>query len=81
VLRALAGQADSLRAALAQERTGSAAAAAAAVAARAALIPRDTLRARDEELARARTEAAAARAELERIRRRLAAPRARGRTY
>ncbi|GJG87667.1 hypothetical protein tb265_28480 [Gemmatimonadetes bacterium T265] len=37
-------------------------------------VPRDTLRARDEELQRARADAAAVRAELDRVRRRLAAP-------
>ncbi len=41
---------------------------------RTALVPRDSLRARDEELQRARADAAAARAELDRVRRRLMAP-------
>ncbi len=42
--------------------------------ANAGMVPRDSLRALDDELQRARVEAAAARAELDRIRRRLAAP-------
>jgi hypothetical protein len=41
-------------------------------------VPRDSLRARDEELARVRAEAAEAQAELERVRRRIAAPDGRG---
>lgn len=84
VLRALVRQTDSLRAALASERSAAAAATAAAAAgatARAALVPRDTLRARDEELARVRADAADARAELERVRRRLTAPATRGRRF
>lgn len=44
------------------------------VSPRAALVSRDTLRARDEELARARAEVLAMRVELDRVRRRLAAP-------
>ena len=46
----------------------------ATVAARAGYVPRDSLRVRDEELQRARADAAAAQTELDRIRRRLAAP-------
>lgn len=45
-----------------------------AVAARAGLVPRDSLRARDEELARVKAEALATQLELDRLRRRLAAP-------
>lgn len=41
---------------------------------RTGLVSRDSLRARDEELERVRTEAAATQAELDRLRRRLAAP-------
>jgi outer membrane protein assembly factor BamD (BamD/ComL family) len=73
VLRNLVAQLDSLRMALAFERSAAAASANAAVAGRAGLVPRDSLRVRDEELARLRGEAAEARAELERVRRRLAA--------
>jgi outer membrane protein assembly factor BamD (BamD/ComL family) len=73
-LRGLAGLVDSLRLALGYERSAAAAGAAAAAAARAALVPRDTLRARDDELARLRAELEAVRAELGRVRRRLAAP-------
>lgn len=44
------------------------------VVTRAGYVPRDSLRVRDEELQRARADAAAAQAELDRVRRRLAAP-------
>ncbi len=82
VFRALVARQDSLRLALALERAAGAAAraaASAAAAARAAMVPRDSLRVRDEELVRLRTEAAALNAELDRVRRRLTAPPARGR--
>jgi hypothetical protein len=78
LLRALVAQQDSLRLALSLERAAAAAAAGAAQTARAAFVPRDSLRARDEELARVRAEAAEAQAELERVRRRIAAPDGRG---
>jgi hypothetical protein len=77
VLRALASRVDSLRLVVGYERSAAAAAASAAAnaaAARATLVPRDTLRARDEELERTRAELASARAELARVRRRIAAP-------
>jgi len=61
LFRRLLGQADSLRAASAQER-----------AAASVLIPRDSLRPRDEEITRLRTELEQTRAELDRVRRRLA---------
>jgi signal transduction histidine kinase len=77
LLRALLAQQDSLRLALAFERAAAASAASTAAAARAAMVPRDTLRARDEELSRARTDAAAAQAELDRVRRRLTGVRGR----
>jgi hypothetical protein len=72
LVRALVAQQDSLRAALAPERAP--VPVSAAPAARPALVPRDSLRVRDEEILRLRTEAAAAQAELARVRRRLAAP-------
>ncbi len=78
VLRALVMQQDSLRLALAFERTAAAAAAGAAASARATLVHRDSLRVRDEEIERLRAESAALQAELERIRRRLIAPPSRG---
>lgn len=74
VLRALLARTDSLRLTLGYERSAAAAAAAGAAAARATMVPRDSLRARDEALDRMRAELAYARAELERVRRRLAAP-------
>jgi len=79
VLRAMMAQMDSLRLELVLERTAAAAAAGAATVARSALVPRDSLRVRDEELARVRAEAAAAQAELDRVRRRLTTPAGRGR--
>jgi hypothetical protein len=78
LLRALVAQQDSLRLALSLERAAAAAAAGAAQTARAGFVPRDSLRVRDEELARVRAEAAEAQAELERVRRRIAAPDGRG---
>ena len=78
LLRALVAQQDSLRLALSLERAAAAAAAGAAQTARAGFVPRDSLRARDEELARVRAEAAEAQAELDRVRRRIAAPDGRG---
>ncbi|HEY0779575.1 MAG TPA: hypothetical protein VGD56_16525 [Gemmatirosa sp.] len=45
-----------------------------ATTSRAGLVPRDTLRAREEELQRTRADLSAAQAELDRVRRRLAAP-------
>jgi hypothetical protein len=77
VLRAVVAQYDSLRAAIATERAVAPPSSVAAPASRVLLVPRDSLRAREEELVRARAEAAAARAELDRVRRRLAAPRTR----
>lgn len=79
VLRALMVQLDSVRLELVLERTAAAAAANSAAGARAAYVPRDSLRARDEELARVRAEAATAQAELDRVRRRLTTPAGRGR--
>lgn len=67
VVRRLVQEADSLRAALAAQRTTTG-------AARVGLVPRDSLRARDDELARLREALEETRAELERVRRRLAAP-------
>jgi hypothetical protein len=71
VLRSLIVQQDSLRSVLTAERAAAAAATTAAVGARAGLVPRDSLRVRDEEIARLRIEAATAQAELDRVRRRL----------
>lgn len=79
VLRAMMAQLDSLRLELVLERTAAAAAASSAAAARSTLVPRDSLRVRDEELARLRAEAAAALAELDRVRRRLTTPAGRAR--
>jgi hypothetical protein len=72
VLRRLVRQADSLRAASAYER--SAAATSPVAASPAAALPsawRDTVRTRDEEIARMRAELETSQAELERLRRRL----------
>ncbi|MDF1503017.1 hypothetical protein [Roseisolibacter sp. H3M3-2] len=63
VYRRLLGQADSLRAAAAAERTAAS-----------VLIPRDSLRPRDEEIARLRTELEQTRAALDRVLHRLAPP-------
>lgn len=70
-LRRLALHLDSLRAALSTARTAAATLAAAGTG----MIARDSVRTRDEELARLRTELDQTKAELDRIRRRLAAPR------
>lgn len=64
VIRRLLAQGDSLRRAIATERMSSS-----------LLIPRDSLKPRDEELARVRAELEQTRAELDRVRRRLAPPR------
>ena len=61
LLRRLLTQVDSLREAVTRERTAAS-----------VLIPRDSLKPRDEELVRLRAELDQTRAELERIRRRLA---------
>lgn len=74
VLRRLVLQADSLRAAIAYERSAAATAPMPAAAAPPSAW-RDTVRVRDEELTRMRTELETTRAELERLRRRLAPPR------
>ncbi len=63
VIRRLVADADSVRVAAAAER-----------AAAAVLIPRDSLRPRDEEIARLRAELEQTKAELDRVRRRLAPP-------
>lgn len=64
VIARLLGESDSLRAVIATERTAAS-----------VLIPRDSLRPRDEEIARLRAELEQTQAELDRVRRRLAAPR------
>lgn len=64
IVRRLLAQNDSLRQVVGATR-----------AAAALLIPRDSLKPRDEEIARLRTELEQARAELDRVRRRLAPPR------
>ena len=63
LVRRLLVQVDSLRASVVQERTAAS-----------VLIPRDSLKPRDEEIVRLRTELDQTRAELERVRRRLAPP-------
>lgn len=63
LVRRLLVQVDSLRASVLLERTAAS-----------VLIPRDSLRPRDEEIVRLRAELDQARAELERVRRRLAPP-------
>ena len=63
LVRRLLTQVDSLREAVTRERTAAS-----------VLIPRDSLKPRDEELVRLRAELDQTRAELERIRRRLAPP-------
>ena len=63
LVRRLLVQVDSLRASVVQERTAAS-----------VLIPRDSLRPRDEEIVRLRAELDLTRAELERVRRRLAPP-------
>jgi hypothetical protein len=74
VARRLVLQADSLRGAIAYERSA-AATAPVTVASAPPSAWRDTVRVRDEELARVRVELETTRAELERLRRRLAPPR------
>ena len=64
LVRRLLVQVDSLRASAVQERTAAS-----------VLIPRDSLKPREEEIVRLRAELDQMRAELERVRRRLAPPR------
>ncbi|MGZ8379781.1 MAG: hypothetical protein ACXW05_04370 [Gemmatirosa sp.] len=64
VVRRLLAQSDSLRQVVTATRTAAA-----------LLIPRDSLKPRDEEIVRLRAELEQARAELDRVRRRLAPPR------
>ena len=63
LVRRLLVQVDSLRASVLQERTAAS-----------VLIPRDSLKPREEEIVRLRTELDQTRTELERVRRRLAPP-------
>jgi len=64
VIRRLLLQNDSLRVAVAAERISAA-----------VLVPRDSLKPRDDEVVRLRAELEQTRAELDRVRRRLAPPR------